>query len=167
MVVIGIWQKKSPTKSNIANPYIGMRNQFFALTPTDLQLQIPGDKELALGVIMELGTDDGVATIVSLSTGDASLYTSKGGGIIGGITHYNIKNAAIELVAESQHYFSKMNPSKNINPPKSGNVKIFILTNKNKYDFETTEEEITSPQSTWAALFNKGNEVITQLRLTI
>jgi hypothetical protein len=158
--------KKPNPRSDKANPYLGMRNQFLSLTSDDLNLKIPDDQEIAFGVILELEFGDGAATIVSLSTGDASLYTSRGGGIIGGITKENVKNAAINLVSEAQQYFPKMNIANDTNIPKTGNIKIFILTNKNKYSYEAPEAEITNPQSYWAALFTKGDNLITQLRLT-
>ena len=59
-----------------------------------------------------------------------------------------------------------MEKSSDIPKPKSNHVRFYILTNKGRYTFETPESEATNEKSEWANLFYKGNEVITQLRLT-
>lgn len=157
--------KSAKTKSQIpTNPYLGLRNQVLSLKPEDLGIHIPADKEEAFGVVLEIETGGGVATIVSLSSGDASMYTSTGGGIIGGMTHTNVKDAALAFVKTSQSYFHKMHIAKNSDTPKTGDIKIFILTNKHKYSYEAPEKDITNEKSYWAVLFYKGNDVITQLR---
>ncbi len=175
-VVIYLVATKNQLKSNIAvkkqsvqrkqadNPYIGLRKQVLALKPQDLNLNLPVDKEIAFGVVLEFGTPEGSATIISLSTGDASMYTSSGGGIIGGASHQNVNKAALAFVASAQNYFAKMGPE-NIDVPQPNHIKFHVLTNKRHYSFEGIESEITSEKSEWADLFHKGNDVITQLRL--
>lgn len=151
-------------KKQTENPYIGLRKQMLALKPQDLNLNIPDDKETAFGVVLEFGTNDGTATIISLSTGDASMYTSSGGGIIGGASHENVNKAAIAFVSSAQNYFKKMGPE-SMEIPKPNHIKFHILTNKGHYSFEGLESDITAEKSDWAELFYKGNDVITQLRL--
>ena len=158
--------KSAKTKSQVnENPYLGLRNQALSLKPADLELKIPDNKEEAFGVVLEIGTGRGVVTIVSLVTGDASMYTSGNSGVIGGMAHAGVKNAAIAFVKTSQNYFHKMQIAKNLDTPKAGDIKIFILTNKHKYSYEAPENDITNEKSDWAELFYKGNDVITQLRL--
>lgn len=164
------WSQVKPAKTRSPineNPYQGFRNQVLSLKPTAIGLHIPDNKEEAFGVVLEIGTGGGVATIISLATGDASMYTSSSSGIIGGIAHPGVKKAAIAFVKTSQTYFHKMQTAKNLDIPKAGDIKIFILTNKHKYAYEAPENDITNEKSDWAELFYKGNEVITQLRLTV
>lgn len=149
----------------IENPYMGLRKQVLSLKPQDLNLNIGSDKETAFCVVAELGTDDGTATITSLLTGDASLYTSSGGGIIGGASHENVSKAAVAFVTSAQNYFTKMG-AENMALPKPKHIKFHILTNKGQYSFDGLESEITDTNSEWADLFNKANDVITQLRLS-
>ncbi|MDB5114964.1 MAG: hypothetical protein JWQ79_456 [Mucilaginibacter sp.] len=59
-----------------------------------------------------------------------------------------------------------MHTATNFDPPKAGNMKFFILTNKHKYAYEAPEKQITNESSVWAELFYKGNGVITELRTT-
>ncbi|MEO7216156.1 hypothetical protein [Mucilaginibacter sp.] len=149
---------------NAANPYMGLRAQIFALKPSDLNLNLPADNETAFGVVIEFGTEDGTATVISLATGDASMYTSGGGGMIGGAYRDNVKKAAISFVNTSQRFFTQMRPG-NTALPAIGHIKFHVLTNKGAYSFEGLEAEITAQNSEWVDLFDKANEVITQLRL--
>nr|WP_294942694.1 hypothetical protein [uncultured Mucilaginibacter sp.] len=151
-------------KKDTANPYMGLRAQIFALKPADLGISLPADKETAFGVVVEFGTEDGEATIISLATGDASMYTSGGGGMIGGAAHPNVKKAAVDFVNAAQHFLGKMQPV-DTTLPAVDHIKFHILTNKATYSYDGPEEEITNPNSEWAELFNNANEVITQLRL--
>lgn len=157
-------KEQSPQKKPTDSPYLGLRKQVLSLKPQDLNLDLPLDKEIVFGVVLEFGTADGSATIISLSTGDASMYTSGGGGIIGGASHQNVNKAALAFVSSAQNYFAKMGPE-NIDIPKPNHIKFHVLTNKRHYSFEGPESEITSEKSEWADLFYKGNDVITQLRL--
>ncbi|MGY4539713.1 hypothetical protein ACVW0P_004152 [Mucilaginibacter sp. UYNi724] len=151
-------------KKQTENPYMGLRKQVLSLKPQDLKLNISPDKETAFCVVLEFGTNDGAATIISLLTGDASMYTSSGGGIIGGASHENVNKAAIAFVSSAQNYFTKMGPE-SMEIPKPNHIKFHILTNKGHYSFEGLESDITAEKSEWAEIFYKGNDVITQLRL--
>lgn len=164
---------KAPEKPGISstgnvqrNPYGAFRKQALSITSEKLGLKISNEKETAFGVVMEVGTAGGTATTVSFGTGDASIYFSSGGGIIGGFAHENIKAAAIDFVTSAQRYFLKMTRSENIKLPRAGHIKFFILTNRGRYSFEGAESEIANLNSPWAELFFKGNELITQLRLS-
>ncbi|MBS1529161.1 MAG: hypothetical protein JSU01_02540 [Bacteroidetes bacterium] len=156
--------KNSP--SNTQNPYLGLREQALLTRPAQLRLQLSENEETAFGVVVDLGMNNGSATIVAFATGDASMYTSSGGGIIGGgVSHANVKSSAVNLVSVAQKFFTKMQKASDLNTPKSGYIKFYSLTNKATYSFEGKEAEITDPNSPWAELFYAANEVITQLRI--
>src|SRR3970040_739511 len=71
------------------NPFEELRNRAFKTTPEDLELSLPDNKTVVYGVIMDWEMGGAVATTVSYQTGDASLYLSSGGGVIGGGQHQN------------------------------------------------------------------------------
>jgi hypothetical protein len=66
------------------NAFEGLRNMAFTATPEQLGLSLPADKTVVYGVIMDWEMGGATATTVSYQTGDASLYLSSGGGVIGG-----------------------------------------------------------------------------------
>ena len=92
------------TKTNTFNDLRGMA---FSATPEQLQLSLPADKTVVFGVIMDWGIDTATATVVSYQTGDASMYLSSGGGVIGGGQHQNVSSAAKQFVNLAQTYLDK------------------------------------------------------------
>src|SRR5688500_6800465 len=69
------------------NPYEGLRNMALGTTQKDLQLSLADGKTVVYAVVMDWNMGEGVATTVAYQTGDASMYLSSGGGIIGGGQH--------------------------------------------------------------------------------
>ncbi len=148
------------------NPYFGLRNQIFEATPEQIGLPATND-EKPYAIVMDIGMGGNtVATLVSVFDGNASMYLSTGGGVIGGYAHQAVRKAAMEFVAIGQNHFSKMKPVDSFPLPKLGNVRFYILTNKGKYSVEERLERIENEISDWGQLFYGGNKVITELRLT-
>lgn len=148
------------------NPYMGLRGQIFAATPEQIGLTTTTD-EKPYAIVMDMGMGgDGTATLVSIVDGNASMYLSSGGGVIGGYAHETVRKVAIDFVNMGQSYFSKMNPVDSFPLPKADNVRFYVLTNKGKYSIEEEIQRIENDNSDWGQLFYEGNKVITELRLT-
>jgi hypothetical protein len=156
-------QKRIQTKNN---PYIGLRGRFFEATPEELGISTTTE-EKPYAIVMDMGLGaDGTATLVSIVDGNASMYLSTGGGVIGGYAHETVRKAAIDFVNMGQSYFSKMSPVDSFPLPQADNVTFYIMTNKGKYSIEEEIEKIENDRSDWTQLFYEGNKVITDLRLT-
>jgi hypothetical protein len=157
-----------PTQQTInpeGNPYADLRGKIFGMTPEQLGL-IATIEEEPYAVIMDMGMDrDATATLVSIADGNASIYLSSGGGVIGGYAHENCRKAAIDFVTMGKNYFAKMIPVDSFPLPKAGYVRFYILTNKRKYSIEKEIDKIENDESGWGELFYEGNKVITELRL--
>src|SRR5215471_9567457 len=54
-------------------------------------------REGVWGVLMEIGFAKGVATVVGLADGTASLYLTSGGGVLGAGARADVRQAAIQL----------------------------------------------------------------------
>lgn len=148
------------------NPYLELRGHIFAATPGQIGLTTTSE-ENPYAIVMDLGMgEDGTATLVSIVDGNASMYLSTGGGVIGGYAHETVRKAATDFVNMGRSYFSKMNPVDSFPLPKADNVRFYILTNKGKYSIEEEIQRIENDNSDWGQLFYEGNKVITELRLT-
>ena len=64
------------------NQYEGLRDMALNTTPEQQQLSVSRDQTKVYGIIMDWALGNGIATLTSFSTGDASLYYSSGGGMI-------------------------------------------------------------------------------------
>jgi len=109
---------------------------------------------------MEVALPEGVATLVSLRDGTASLYTSTGGGIIGG---YIARKEATQFVTEAEKYLASMKPVKSFPYPEVGRVKFYVLTRGGVYTAEIDQKEAQDPRHPFYSLFLAGNKVLAVL----
>lgn len=146
--------------------YTGLRGRFLKVRPEEFGLEKPGPGEKAYGVLMEMGLEGGLASIISLSSGDASLYTGTGGGIIGGVGRESVNRAARGFVTAAGKHLPRMAATKEFPYAEVGGVRFYVLTADGVYRAEAGQDEMLNPKHPLHALFRAGNEVITQLRLT-
>jgi hypothetical protein len=148
------------------NPYMGLRWQIFESTLEQIGLTSTDD-EKAYAVVMDvsLGPDE-TMTLVSIIDGNASIYLSSGGGVIGGVAHEAVRKAAIDFVNVGENHISKMTLVDSFPLPKIDNARFYVLTNKGKYSIEEQMEKIENGKSDWESVFYAGDKVITELRLT-
>ncbi len=148
------------------NPFEELRNLALTTTPEQLELKLPKDKTIVYAVVMDWHLGEGIATIPIFQTGDASMYLSSGGGIIGGGTHENVKKAAVAFIDKAQIYLDKATKTDTSSPAGANSVKFYFLTNKGKFVAEEKMENFENNSSKWLELFEEANKVITELRKT-
>jgi hypothetical protein len=148
------------------NPYEGLRNMALNVTPEQLQLAIPNDQTKAYGVVMDLDLGKGIGTFISFETGDASMYLSSGGGMIGGQKHPNVQATAKAFVSIAQTYLDKMLKVDSTPLPDKNCVRFYLLTNKGKFSGQEKLENIDNNSSPWIPLFVAGNKVANELSKT-
>jgi hypothetical protein len=154
------------SRSSRANTYDGLRSAAMNMTPKELNLELSQSEVAPYGVLMELSFPNAVVTLASFATGDASLYFSTGGGVIGGVGHANVRTAAQAFVKSSISYLAKMQPTNEYPAPSRGMTRFYVLTTQGILTKELSEAELGSGKADFSALFFAGQDVITQLRLT-
>ena len=148
------------------NRFQDLRNMALAVTPEQLQITLPTDQTKIYGVVMDWDLGDGTATFISFSTGDASMYLSSGGGLIGGGQHENVSTAAKEFIDKAQQYLVKTTKIDSTPLPDKNCVRFYFMTNKGKFTAQENLENFDNKSSLWLPLFEEGNKVISELRLT-
>jgi len=148
------------------NAFEGLRNMAFSATPEQLGLSLPTDKTVVYAVIMDWEMGGATATIVSYQTGDASLYLSSGGGVIGGGQHQNVNSVAKQFVSLAQTFLDKTTKTETTPLPATDEVKFYLLTNKGVFVGQEIMKNFENNSSTWLKLFEEGNNVLTELRKT-
>ena len=149
------------------NTYEGLRNMAFTVSPDTLGLNLSKDKTEVYGVIMDWEMGGAVATTIAYMTGDASMYTSTGGGVIGGGQHQNVNSAAKQLIKVAQIYLDKAVKTETTPLPQTDNVKFYILTNKGIYVGQEVMSNFENNSSKWLGLFEQSNIVLTELRKSV
>ncbi len=147
------------------NPFEGLRKQAFDATPKQLGLSL-NDSEI-YGIIMDWDLGNGIMSLITYKTGDASIYLSTGGGVIGGGQHENVSKAAKSLVNIAQKYIDKAQKVDSEPLPDKDCVRFYFMTAKGKYGVQEQIEKIENKSSIWIDLFEEANKVITELRETV
>jgi len=145
--------------------YEGLRTVALHVTPDDIGLKADPAQVVAYGVLMEMGREKAVVTLVSFISGDASLYFSTGGGIIGGVGHENVRTAASAFVRGSAQFIERMVPTDSFPTPPTGMTRFYVLTTKGIRTVEFRDDDLSNQRSDFTPLYVKGHEVIGQLRI--
>lgn len=148
------------------NAFEGLRDMAFSATPEQLGLSLPTNKTVVYGVIMDWEMGGATATTVSYQTGDASLYLSSGGGIIGGGQHQSVNSAAKQFVNLAQTFLDKTVKTETTPLPSTDDVRFYLLTNNGTFVGQETIKNFENNSSSWQKLFEEGNNVLTELRKT-
>ena len=156
---------KQETHQTEENAFEGLRSMAFSATPEQLGLSFPMDKTVVYGIVMDWEMGGATATTVSYQTGDASMYLSSGGGVIGGGQHQNVSSAAKQFVSLGQTFLDKTTKTENTPLPETDVVKFYLLTNNGIFVGQETMKNFENNSSSWLKLFEEGNKVISELRL--
>ena len=146
------------------NLYEEMRNMAFKVKPEELGLSLPKDKVVVYGLVMDWEMDGAIATTVSYQTGDASLYLSTGGAVIGGGQHQNVNSTAKKFVVFAQTFLDKATKVETHALPENKEVIFYFLTNKGIYAGKDKMENFENNSSVWIKLFEEGNNLLAELR---
>ena len=117
------------------------------------------------GVIMEMGYPQGFGTVACYITGDASIYFSNGGGMLGGIDHQTVKNAALSFIQTSLNFITAFKKTCNHSFPKDAHTNFYILTQDGIYTTEAFTDDLGNKRSELSPLFFAGQAIITAYRL--
>lgn len=140
-----------------------LRDRILRLGPSDFGVE-PGGHEPFVAV-MDIAFPGAVASVVTASTGDASVYFSTGGGVIGGIGHEAVRTAAIAFVRAAGRDAALLAPTTDLGHPSPGHVRFLARRADGVHAATVTEEELRSGMHPLSRLYRTGQEVITQLRL--
>ena len=146
-----------------AEIYLQLRNAAFNATPEELRLTVERE-DTPFGVLMEQDHDGQTTTLTAFASGDASLYFSTGGGMIGGVGHESIAAAANRIVQEADHALDLMRPVTDFFRPSGEDVYFYVLTRGDVYFAHATRRALENSQHALAKLFQAANAVITEYR---
>lgn len=147
------------------NPFNDLRQMALSATPEQLGLKT-SDETKVFGIVMDWDLGDGIATVAAYETGDASMYLSSGGGVIGGGQHDNVRQAVFPYVQLGQGFLTKAEKTESTPLPDKDCVRFYLLTNKGIFYSQEKMKNIENENSDWLKLFEEANKVLTELRLT-
>lgn len=140
-----------------------LRLQMLRATPQDLGLEVsPGEP---YAIVMDIAYPQAVASLVAALSGDASIYFSTGGGVIGGGQHESVRVAAMSLLREAAKHLAQLaTASDGSSYPAAGTVRFYVSTPEGRRFAEVSEQELQEGQHPLSPLYMAGQNVITALR---
>jgi hypothetical protein len=115
--------------------------------------------------LMELGTGGGVASVVVVSNGTTSLYTSSGGGLIGAGDHATVAEANRAFLATIEGLRATIPSTETYPLPTDGEVRFSARWPDGSRGSAMAREEIlASNEHPLSAAFAAGDDVITAMR---
>jgi len=157
-------QTNEPPKKAPAEIMAGLRLQALS-SATNSNLRRTADYPLVRGVLMDWPMDKGTLSVVSFSTGDASIFTTGNFGISGGIGHENVRAAAQSFVRAAGRHYNDGTVTKDFPYPKAGRVRFYLICYDNVRVIDADLEAARDGAGRCSDLYVEGQNVITQLRL--
>ena len=150
------------TDYKVVEAYSGLRNMLLSTKPDSIGVKLKNSNEV-WGVVMETGYPEAVATLVALTDGTVSLYSSNGGGIIGLGPHAGPRRSAQSFLTASQQFSNQMQPTKSYPLPKPAYTRFYLLTGNGVLTAEGKDDDFGNNRHSLSPLFFKGQELISEV----
>jgi hypothetical protein len=159
---LAFWRSGESGKGRDPNPMMELRRRVLTEPPSQYGLKtVAGDP---WAVIMDMGFPGGAASLVCLVDGNASLYLTTGGGVIGGFAHEKVRKASIAFVQVAKGYRQQLSVVKEFPLPVEGRTSFYVRIDGDLLHAEASENDLGEGKHPMSKLFYAGQEVITQLR---
>ncbi len=145
--------------------YLELRERVLRVDPAEAGIAPTPRLPRVWGVLMEMGLGRGVATLVSLADGATSLYTSTGGGIIGGGERPVVAAATVRFLEGIDASLDAFAPTHDYALPNDGRTRLVVLTYTGTLAAEADSGELGEGRHELSPIFYLAQDVITELRL--
>ncbi len=164
------WRRRSQElrapEAKKTNNYSALRAQVLNLKCPQASSSTPDTPGNPYAVVMDWAVTSGVATVVAVSDGSASIYYSSGGGSIGGgYARPAIREAALHAVSIASKFLDDMQLTGNFPLPESGGVIFYIVTERGVFMAKASVELLSTNRHPLSELGNDMQTIITQYRM--
>lgn len=110
-----------------------------------------------------LGTN--IISVYGSCTGDASIYTTSTFGVIGGIGHETVRDAAHQFVKIAETHYVDAVPTQNYPYPKPGHIYFYLVCFDGVRMIDVAEESLRTGKDKHSDLGNAAQRLIAELRM--
>jgi hypothetical protein len=146
--------------------FLGLRGQFLRANPSDFGLKPTSALPRVWGALVDMGLPNGVASLLSIADGTTSLYTSTGGGIVGGGFHESVRVATAKLLGLIESALGQFEPRLGFELPAAGRFAFVVRTYEVDLGTEVSLADFASGTHRLAPVFVAANDVLTALHMT-
>jgi hypothetical protein len=147
----------------IVGVYTALRDQALGFGPLEIKAPPVVDGGRVLGVVMDLGYDTAIVSVVGLADGTASMYISNGGGMIGLGDNPPVAAAAKRWVAVAEEAAAGLEERGDSLPPE-GEVRFNVLTTGAPLAGQALESELAAGLHPLSPLNAAGQDLIGEIR---
>lgn len=141
-----------------------LRNNVFNLKVEDLGLSRE-KSPLVWGVMMELGYQEVVVSLVVLADGSCSVYLTDGSGVVGCGLYSEVRQVAVNMLNVAQRVMTQCLPAFVHPLPTDSRVRFYLLTGQGVLTTETSRHEMDEGAAEIAELYYAGHGVIGMIEL--
>jgi hypothetical protein len=148
----------------IESIYTGLRDQALSFGSVEIKAApvVPGGQ--ALGVVMDMGYETAVVSVVGLADGTTSMYISNGGGMIGVGESSDAAAASKRWVEVAEAALASLSEGGDDRLPEDGTIGFNVLTTGPRFSGEAAESELAGGSHPLSALYAAGQDVIAEIR---
>ena len=157
-------QVDKPVNQSPAEAMKSLRLKMLTTPASKLGIKSTAEFSKVYGVVMDWPTKDATVSIVSLSDGNASLYTDKSVGVIGGGAHPSVREAAIRCLRVAQSFHDDANPVSNFPIPSKGKVRFYLVGFSGVRMLEASAASLENGGGNHQDLWKECQAVMTELR---
>lgn len=164
------WRRRSQElrapEAKKTNNYSALRAQILNWKCPQASSSPPDTPDNPCAVVMDWAVTSGIATVVAVSDGSASIYYSSGGGSIGGgYGRPAIRNAALHAVSIASKFLDGMQLTENFPLPESGGVIFYIATERGVFTAKASVVLLSKNRHPFSELGNSMQTIITEYRM--
>ena len=142
-----------------------LRSQALSVGAASVGIAPSAELPRVYGVVMDRAYPEGLATLVAFADGTTSLYTSGGGGVIGGGEHASVAALNRQLLIAAEDHLERFSLRHQTELPNDGRVLITVLTYTGRFAAESSAEDLGEGRHAAAPVFYAAHEVIHALHM--
>jgi hypothetical protein len=172
IVILFVWpliamsQTNNPTEKN-AEMMCQLRLKILTTSASEAGLKPTQDYPRVFNALMDWPLGTNIISVYGSCTGDASIYTTSTFGVLGGIGHETVRNAAHQFVKIAETHYGDAAPIKDFPYPKPGHIYFYLVCFDGVRMIDVTEESMRTGKTKCLDLGNAAQQLITELRLVI
>ncbi len=141
-----------------------LRNNIFKLKIEDIGLTHSA-APLVWGVMMELGYQDVVVSLVVMADGSCSVYLTDGTGIVGCGLYSEVRQAAANMLSIAQRMVPQCHSTVAFPLPTESRAQFYLLTSQGVLNAEAARYDLDEGATDLAELYYAGHTIIDMIEL--
>ncbi|CAB4686531.1 MAG: hypothetical protein F2663_01935 [Actinobacteria bacterium] len=150
------------SEPTLAPIYVALRAEALSWGPKEIKAPPVVEDGEVLGVVMDIGYDEAVVTVVGLAEGTTSIYASTGAAKIGMGAHQHVATTSKAWIAVAEA--APVNASEATELPVAGAVQFTLLTTGAKRSATADEAALQAGNHPLSDLYTAGQDVIGAIR---